>query len=186
MRTSYDSYEALQEEFQHLIVLGVNGKSSVQIPILEKYISDPSPETEYGVVSQIASENLGAPSLVQTTTPQRTIQTKYQQQQLLVFSVELLGMTSRDVATRLRLWLRSPAGNNAAHNKGLTILDVSGIRALHELITGGKVWERRSQFDVDVGVTIEQPDADQEEFNIVESACVITQFEGIKSELTIN
>lgn len=186
MRTIYDSYETLQEEFQHLIVLGVNGLSKVNIPILEKYISDPSPETEYGVVSQIASENLGAPSTVQTITTHQTIQTNIQQQQLLVFSVELLGMTSRDIATRLRLWLRSQPGNDAAHNKGMTILDVSGIRALHELITGGKVWERRSQFDVDIAVTIEQPKNDRPEFNLVESVCVTTKFNDLKTDLIID
>ena len=67
------------------------------------------------------------------------------------YSVQWFRTGAHDAATRLSVWVWSPEGVAQAQQADLTVLRVSDVRQLDEVVSGA--WEERAGLDIDVGYT---------------------------------
>ena len=67
------------------------------------------------------------------------------------YSVQGFRTGAHDAATRLSVWVWSPEGVAQAQQADLTVLRVSDVRQLDEVVSGA--WEERAGLDIDVGYT---------------------------------
>ena len=67
------------------------------------------------------------------------------------YSVQWFRTGAHDAAKRLSVWAWSLEGVAQAHKVGLTVLRVSDVRQLDNVVSG--VWEERAGLDIDVGYT---------------------------------
>jgi len=171
--SAWTDYEELEEEFRHIISESQTLKGQDPLLILENYLNEPGPRTEYGVVSLINADKnsfvLHDKILVNNGTE---IVHAYCQQVVLTFSVEFMGKRARTRALQLSVWLETVESKQRLAKSGFLMQRVSGIRALHDLIPGGNQWERRAQLDIDIQTLIEQDPAFRVKSNVITSACV--------------
>ena len=156
MSRIYQNYEDMEEEFRYLVSQSRQLAGKDPFLVLEQYLNEPGSQEEYGVVRLTFSENDGYAQQEDEVTTSGTIIHNFFQQVVLVFSVEIIGRYSRDKMVQLKLWLDTMDGIGRLRESGFMLQEVSGLRALHELIPGGSEWERRSQMDVIVHAVIEQ------------------------------
>ena len=73
------------------------------------------------------------------------------------YSVQWFRAGARDAARHFALWAYSPAGLAQATSTGVTVLRVSDVRQLDDVVSGA--WEERAGLDLDIAYiqTIEQP-----------------------------
>ena len=67
------------------------------------------------------------------------------------YSVQWFRTGAHDAATRLSVWVWSPEGVAQAQKSDLTVLRVSDVRQLDDVVSGA--WEERAGLDIDVGYT---------------------------------
>ena len=67
------------------------------------------------------------------------------------YSVQWFRTGAHDAATRLSVWAWSPEGVAQAQKSDLTVLRVSDVRQLDDVVSGA--WEERAGLDIDVGYT---------------------------------
>lgn len=67
------------------------------------------------------------------------------------YSVQWFREGARDAARRFSVWVYSPVGLQSALGAGLTLLRVSDVRQLDDVVSGA--WEERAGLDIDVGYT---------------------------------
>ena len=67
------------------------------------------------------------------------------------YSVQWFREGARDVARRFSVWVWSPEGVAQAQKADLTVLRVSDVRQLDDVVSGA--WEERAGLDIDVGYT---------------------------------
>ena len=67
------------------------------------------------------------------------------------YSVQWFRTGAHDAATRLSVWVWSPEGVAQAQKSDLTVLRVSDVRQLDEVVS--EAWEERAGLDIDVGYT---------------------------------
>ena len=67
------------------------------------------------------------------------------------YSVQWFRTGAHDAATRLSVWAWSPEGVAQAQKADLTVLRVSDVRQLDDVVSGA--WEERAGLDIDVGYT---------------------------------
>ena len=67
------------------------------------------------------------------------------------YSVQWFRTGAHDAATRLSVWAWSPEGVAKAQGADLTVLRVSDVRQLDDVVSG--VWEERAGLDIEVGYT---------------------------------
>ena len=67
------------------------------------------------------------------------------------YSVQWFRTGAHDAATRLSVWAWSPEGVAQAQKANLTVLRVSDVRQLDDVVSGA--WEQRAGLDIDVGYT---------------------------------
>ena len=67
------------------------------------------------------------------------------------YSVQWFRAGAHDAANRLSVWVWSPEGAAQAQEAGLTVLRVSDVRQLDDVVSGA--WEERAGLDIDVGYT---------------------------------
>ena len=67
------------------------------------------------------------------------------------YSVQWFRTGAHDAAKRLSVWVWSPEGVAKAQGADLTVLRVSDVRQLDDVVSG--VWEERAGLDIDVGYT---------------------------------
>ena len=67
------------------------------------------------------------------------------------YSVQWFRTGAHDAATRLSVWVWSPEGVAQAQKADLTVLRVSDVRQLDDVVSGA--WEERAGLDIDVGYT---------------------------------
>ena len=67
------------------------------------------------------------------------------------YSVQWFRTGAHDAATRLSVWVWSPEGVAQAQQADLTVLRVSDVRQLDEVVS--EAWEERAGLDIDVGYT---------------------------------
>ena len=67
------------------------------------------------------------------------------------YSVQWFRTGAHDAATRLSVWVWSPEGVAQAQQADLTVLRVSDVRQLDDVVSGA--WEERAGLDIDVGYT---------------------------------
>ena len=67
------------------------------------------------------------------------------------YSVQWFREGARDAASRLSVWVWSPEGAAQAQKSGLTVMRVSDVRQLDDVVSGA--WEERAGLDIDVGYT---------------------------------
>ena len=65
------------------------------------------------------------------------------------YSVQWFRTGAHDAATRLSVWVWSPKGVAQAQKSDLTVLRVSDVRQLDDVVSG--VWEERAGLDIEVG-----------------------------------
>ena len=65
------------------------------------------------------------------------------------YSVQWFRTGAHDAAKRLSVWVWSPEGVAKAQGANLTVLRVSDVRQLDDVVSG--VWEERAGLDIDVG-----------------------------------
>ena len=67
------------------------------------------------------------------------------------YSVQWFRTGAHDAAKRLSVWAWSPEGVAQAQQADLTVLRVSDVRQLDDVVSGA--WEERAGLDIDVGYT---------------------------------
>ena len=67
------------------------------------------------------------------------------------YSVQWFRTGAHDAARRLSVWVWSPEGVAQAQQADLTVLRVSDVRQLDDVVSGA--WEERAGLDIDVGYT---------------------------------
>ena len=67
------------------------------------------------------------------------------------YSVQWFRTGAHDAAKRLSVWVWSPEGVAQAQQADLTVLRVSDVRQLDDVVSGA--WEERAGLDIDVGYT---------------------------------
>ena len=67
------------------------------------------------------------------------------------YSVQWFRTGAHDAANRLSVWVWSPEGAAQAQKADLTVLRVSDVRQLDDVVSGA--WEERAGLDIDVGYT---------------------------------
>ena len=67
------------------------------------------------------------------------------------YSVQWFRTGAHDAATRLSVWVWSPEGVAQAQQADLTVLRVSDVRQLDDVVSGA--WEERAGLDIEVGHT---------------------------------
>ena len=67
------------------------------------------------------------------------------------YSVQWFRTGAHDAATRLSVWVWSPEGVAQAQKSDLTVLRVSDVRQLDDVVSGA--WEERAGLDIEVGYT---------------------------------
>ncbi len=67
------------------------------------------------------------------------------------YSVQWFHTGAHDAAKRLSVWVWSPEGVAQAQQADLTVLRVSDVRQLDDVVSGA--WEERAGLDIDVGYT---------------------------------
>ena len=67
------------------------------------------------------------------------------------YSVQWFRNGAHDAAKRLSVWVWSPEGVAQAQKADLTVLRVSDVRQLDDVVSGA--WEERAGLDIDVGYT---------------------------------
>ena len=67
------------------------------------------------------------------------------------YSVQWFHTGAHDAAKRLSVWVWSPEGVAQAQKSDLTVLRVSDVRQLDDVVSGA--WEERAGLDIDVGYT---------------------------------
>ena len=67
------------------------------------------------------------------------------------YSVQWFRTGAHDAATRLSVWVWSPEGVAQAQKSDLTVLRVSDVRQLDDVVS--EAWEERAGLDIDVGYT---------------------------------
>ena len=67
------------------------------------------------------------------------------------YSVQWFRTGAHDAANRLSVWVWSPEGVAQAQQADLTVLRVSDVRQLDDVVSGA--WEERAGLDIDVGYT---------------------------------
>ena len=67
------------------------------------------------------------------------------------YSVQWFRTGAHDAATRLSVWVWSPEGVAQAQQADLTVLRVSDVRQLDDVVSGA--WEERAGLDIEVGYT---------------------------------
>ena len=65
------------------------------------------------------------------------------------YSVQWFRTGAHDAATRLSVWAWSPEGVAQAQQADLTVLRVSDVRQLDDVVSGA--WEERAGVDIDIG-----------------------------------
>ena len=72
------------------------------------------------------------------------------------YSVQWFRRGARDAARRLAMWTSSPDGLSQATRTGLTVLRVSDVRQLDDIVSDA--WEERAGVDIEIGYvqTIDQ------------------------------
>ena len=173
MMKVYCDYEDLEEAFRYMIAQSIKlPYQSPKIPIVERHRNNAAPNDEYGVVTLLVSEVYGSPSTERKKLTGDIVELNVCDTQSILFSVEFCGVQARNLAARSKLWMDSEEGTSLMNETGFAVQDVSGLRALHELIRGGKSWERRAQFDVGVLAVIEQEPAARKCVGLVQTICV--------------
>ena len=67
------------------------------------------------------------------------------------YSVQWFRTGAHDAARKLSVWVWSPEGAAQAQKADLTVLRVSDVRQLDDVVSGA--WEERAGLDIDVGYT---------------------------------
>ena len=67
------------------------------------------------------------------------------------YSVQWFRTGTHDAATRLSVWVWSPEGAAQSQKSDLTVMRVSDVRQLDDVVSGA--WEERTGLDIDVGYT---------------------------------
>ena len=67
------------------------------------------------------------------------------------YSVQWFRTGAHDAAKRLSVWVWSPEGVAQAQQADLTVLRVSDVRQLDDVVSGA--WEERAGLDIEVGYT---------------------------------
>ena len=67
------------------------------------------------------------------------------------YSVQWFRKGAHDAAKRLSVWVWSPEGVAQAQESSLTVLRVSDVRQLDDVVSGA--WEERAGLDIEVGYT---------------------------------
>ena len=174
---AFQDYESLEEQFRHLIVLSVNKEGlPPTIPVFENYDTAPALKTDYAVAYVMSTLPHSLPVTASETLNPDYVEHNVRQKVAITFTVQFVGKRSRDLAHQSRLWLASKEGIYAQRDKRLPIQSISPVLPIFQAISGGKVkiWEKRSKFDVQLLVLLEQKKEHRQASGIIKSVQVRT------------
>ena len=199
---NYSQWEVMEEAFREVIVCSVCKRGeTITVPVLEEHPAQPGLQSyranrtdtanrqsvlahpkapansDYGVVSFVESDVYGSPS-TQVRRVRQQLELILCDIQSLIYTVEFCGLNSRDLAYRSKLWLESDAGADALLKGGFSVQDISGVRALYEMLPTENEWERRAQFDVSFFVTFVEAEEYRQKVGIVEKPVLTVMMPG--------
>ena len=132
----------LEASIRSYVAAGSGLRSQVVIPGNDV---GPAPQELYASVLLIHQEIRGIPAnIFDGEAEGRTLATVHGR-----YSVQWFRSGARDAAFRLAVWISSSVGLEAAVSRGFTMLRVSDVRQLDELVSDA--WEERAGLDLDLG-----------------------------------
>ena len=111
----------------------------------------PAPGDLYATVLLITADGQGVPYTLYQDVGQGQLDAATVGTVRARYSVQWYRQGARDAARRFSLWAYSPTGLDRAASQGLTVLRVSAVRQIDDIIADA--WEERAGLDLDLGYT---------------------------------